>query len=110
MHIAHYLHEADLSEAFKSYVERRLRFALGRYGNRVGDVAVRVGVEGPTLSRCRISVELLPFGRVAVDETGTDLFGAVDRATGRVGRLFGRELERIHDTRTSRESVRKRAA
>ncbi len=106
MRVATHLNDADLSEAFKSYVERRLRFALGRFGGRVGQVTVRIGGDGPAENRCRISTEVLPFGRVAVEESDPDLFAAIDRATGRIGRLFGRELERARDARVGRESVR----
>lgn len=106
MHVAMHINDADLTEAFRGYVERRLRFALGRFGGRVGQVTVRIGGDGPTENRCRISTEVLPFGRVAVEESDPDLFAAIDRATGRIGRLFGRELERVRDARVSRESVR----
>lgn len=106
MHVAMHLNNADLAEAFNAYVERRLRFALGRFGRRVGQVTVRLGADGPTENRCRISADVLPFGRVAVEETDPDLFTAIDRATGRIGRLFGRELERVRDARVGRESVR----
>lgn len=106
MQVAMHINDADLVEAFKSYVERRLRFALRRFGGRVGQVTVRIGEDGPAESRCRISTEVLPFGRVAVEESGPDLFAAIDRATGRVGRLFGRELERARDARVGRESLR----
>jgi putative sigma-54 modulation protein len=106
MQVAMHVNDADLCEAFKSYVERRLRFALGRFGGRVGQVTVRVGADGRAASRCRISTEVLPFGRVAVEESDPDLFAAIDRATGRIGRLFGRELERARDAKVGRESVR----
>ncbi|MGE5111324.1 MAG: HPF/RaiA family ribosome-associated protein [Acidobacteriaceae bacterium] len=106
MHVAINLNNADLVEPFKSYAERRLRFALGRFGGRVGHVTVRISEDGPTQHRCRISAEVLPFGRVAVEETDPDLFAAIDRATGRIGRLFGRELERAREARVGRESVR----
>jgi ribosome-associated translation inhibitor RaiA len=101
-----HINDADLVKAFSSYVERRLRFALGRFGRRVGQVTVRIDGDGPAESRCRISTEVLPFGRVAVEESDPDLFAAIDRATGRIGRLFGRELERARDARMGRESVR----
>lgn len=97
---------ADISKAFGSYVERRLRFALGRFGGRVGQITVHVCGNGPGESRCRISAEVLRFGRVAVEESDPDLFIAIDRATGRIGRVFGRELERARDARVGRESIR----
>lgn len=106
MHVAMHINDADIAQAFRSYVERRLRFALGRFGGRVGQVTVRLGTDGRADKRCRISAEVLPFGRVAVEESDPDLFAAVDRATGRIGRLFGRELERVRDARVGRESVR----
>lgn len=99
-------HNLDISEVLTNYVERRLRFALGRFGERVGQISVRLCRNARTEMECRISTELKPFGRVAVEETDTDLFTAVDRATGRVGRLFGRELQRSHDIRIGRDSVR----
>ena len=106
MNVAMHINDADLAQAFRGYVERRLRFTLGRFGGRLGSVTVRIGGDGPTDKRCRISTEVLPFGRVAVEERDSDLFAAIDRATGRIGRMFGRELERVRDARVSRESVR----
>jgi len=106
MHIATHISNADLTEAFKSYIERRLHFALARFGGRVGQTIVRIVADGPAEHRCRISTEVLPFGRVAVEEVDANLFSAIDRATGRIGRLFGRELDRGRDARGGRESVR----
>ena len=106
MHVVMHMNDVDLSEAFTCYVERRLRFGLGRFGARVGQVTVRVAGDSPGERQCRISTEVLPFGRVTVEERDADLFAAIDRATGRIGRLFGRELERVRDARIGRESVR----
>jgi ribosomal subunit interface protein len=106
MHVAMHINDADLAQALRFYVERRLRFALGRFGSRVGQVTVRIGGNGPAENRCRISTEVLPFGRVAAEENDPDLFAAIDRATGRIGRLFRRELERARDSRLGRESIR----
>lgn len=100
------IHNTDIAEVMKGYVERRLKFALGRFGDRVGQIIVRISANGNAEKKCRISTELRPFGRVAVEESDPDLFAAVDRATGRLGRLFGRELQRTHDMRVGRESVR----
>ena len=46
MHVAIQVDDPVLTEAFKSYIERRLRFALGRFGGRVSQIAVRVGADG----------------------------------------------------------------
>lgn len=106
MHIVMHMNDVDLAEIFNSYVERRLRFGLGRFGARVGQITVRIGADGPGRHHCRISTEVLPFGRVAVEERDSDLLAAIERATGRIGRLFGRELERLREARNGRESVR----
>jgi len=106
MQVATHVQDAVLGEAVNQYIERRLRFALGRFGSRVGQTRVRITAEGDRGRRCRISVEVLPFGRVAVEEIDTDLFAAIDRATGKVGRLVGRELERMRSLRNDRASVR----
>jgi hypothetical protein len=86
-----------------------LRMSSGGYDlrlERVGQITVRIGADGPGERQCGISTELLPFGRVVVEETDPDLFVAIDRATGRIGRLFGRELERVREAWVGRESIR----
>jgi ribosome-associated translation inhibitor RaiA len=110
MRIAMLTSEVDLGGAVESYVERRLRFALGRFGARVGELSVRLKADGRSSFSCGISAAIVPAGRVTVEEWDPALFSAIDRATGRIGRLFAHELERIHDARLGRESVRMPAA
>ncbi len=102
--------DVNLAGAIESYIERRLHFALGRFGERVGQVSTRIGADGRTNAFCHITAEVVPHGRVNVQESDPDLFSAIDRATGRIGRLFGREVERVRDARLGRESVRMPAA
>jgi putative sigma-54 modulation protein len=106
MQVAIHNYRTNFAEAFKSYVERRLQFALNRFGQRVGRVIVRICPDGPAENRCSIKVNVQPFGRIAVEESDSDLFAAIDRATGKIGHLFGRELERVQPGRVGRESVR----
>lgn len=106
MQVSMHISEVDLGESFRSYLERRLRFALARFRDRVGLVTVRTSAEGRGQARCRIIAETLPFGRAIAEETGPDLFSAVDRATANIGRRVGRELDRARDARLGRESVR----
>src|SRR4051794_24182916 len=93
---------ADIDELLGRYIDKRLRVALGRFGDRVGEVFVKLNGS----YQCRITTELLPFGKFAVDESGSDLFSTIDTAIGRVGRRFRRELERVGEVRNVRESVR----
>jgi putative sigma-54 modulation protein len=93
-------------DRLRAYVERRLRFALSRFGNRVGRVVVRMGrlngVQGIDEISCHIEVRLAPSGTLAVKETGTDLFAAIDRSAGRVERLVTHPLERARESKTGR--------
>ena len=106
MHISTHIKNDNLAQALHLYVERRLQFALARFGNRVGEVTVKITADSPANSRCRISTEVLPFGRVVADECDASLFTAIDRATGRIGRLFSRKLERGRDPKDGRQSIR----
>ncbi len=109
MHLDLRIGDVDLTDALRIYIDRRLRFALSRFGDRVGIVTVRIsGVRGArsTGKTCRISAEVGAFGTVVVEDTDVDLYSAVDRATGRIGHLFGRQLKRAQDMRLGRETVR----
>lgn len=106
MHISTHIDDTHLAQALHLYVERRLHFVLARFGDRVGEVTVKITADSPSDSRCRISAEILPFGRVAVEESDTSLLTAIDRATGRIGRLFSRKLERGRDVKVGRQSIR----
>lgn len=106
MQVAIHSYHTDLVGALKTYVDRRLRFALGRFGGRVGQVTVRICKQGPSENSCRLSTELRPFGRLAVEEVDSDLFAAIDRATNRLGRVFAHELDRVQNARVGHESMR----
>ena len=91
----------DLSAIVRSYTDRRLRFALSRFGGRVGRVVVTVSEVIDTtegfLKSCHINAELAPFGQVAASETDPDLYSAIDRTAGRIGRLLASRLSRGND-------------
>lgn len=106
MQIRTYVSHSDVSDAFRTHIERRLRFALGRFGDRVGVIAVRFKSKGPAGHRCHMSAQLSGFGRVIINESDFDLFVAIDRAAGKLGEQFGRTLERMRDAKVSRQSIR----
>jgi hypothetical protein len=93
---------ADIDELLGRYIDKRLRVELGRFGDRVGTVFVKLNGS----YQCRITTELLPFGKFAIDESGPELFSTIDSAIGRVGRRFRRELHRLREVRNGRDSVR----
>ena len=90
----------DLTEAMRSYVERRLCFSLGRFASRVGRVSVRIsdidGPRGRVDKACRIDVKLADSGEIVVQETvDTNLYVAIDHATDRIGQTCGRALRSL---------------
>jgi hypothetical protein len=100
----------DLADAVRSYATRRIHFALGRFAPRVGRIVLRIsdtnGVRGGIDQCCHISAELLPSGKVVLDQVDADLFSAIDRACDRAGQAFRREIQRTRQARTRRESIR----
>jgi putative sigma-54 modulation protein len=89
--------KGDVAEVLRNHVERRLRFALGRFADRIGRVKVRFSSVSGRLrggsKRCQIHVGLRPID-VQVEDTNTDAFAAVDHAVDRVSRSVARALER----------------
>ncbi len=87
-----------LARAMRSYIERRLRLALGRYVGELGQVTVRVA--DAALHRrpgggCRVRAELVPSRRLVEHEVDDPcLFSAVDAAVERTGRSVRRAVAR----------------
>ena len=88
----------EVTEVLRAHVERRLGFALARFGVRIGRVIVRFsdtnGHRGGVDKRCQIDVGLRPSGRVRSEDTDADLGVAVNRAADRVARAVARVLDR----------------
>jgi ribosomal subunit interface protein len=86
------------TEAIRSHVERRVLFAVGRFGERIEDVSARLGdANGPrggADKTCRLVATLEGAGQVVVEDADPDLYVAVDRATSRLGRTVARAVER----------------
>ncbi|MFN7970934.1 MAG: HPF/RaiA family ribosome-associated protein [Acidobacteriota bacterium] len=84
------------------FVERRLAFALSRFGGRVRAVQVRLadlnGPRGGIDKRCSMQASLTPSGDVRVEDTDSQLPAAVDRAATRLARAVGATLERRRES------------
>ncbi len=93
-----------LAEALRVHLERRLRFALGRFDNRIRRVSVRLvdtnGPRGGVDKRCRLSLVVNPGGNVVIEERNADLVAAIDRAVDRLGHAVARKLHRALDVRS----------
>ena len=85
--------------AIRAHVEKRLGFALDRFGSHIRSVAVWLGdMNGPkggVDKCCRIAVDL-GGNHVALEESAADLYHAVDHAAHRLRTKIVRELEREH--------------
>jgi len=103
-----------LSDPLRDYAGRRLRFAVGRFATRIGWLTLRVvdvnGPRGGVDKECQIVVKLVPWGGLKIEERDLDLYVAVDRATGRLGRSLAREVERRRDLRYAARRLREERA
>jgi ribosomal subunit interface protein len=86
-----------LDPALHAHVQRRLDFALARFGNDVGQVTVTLSDAAErgdgAIGRCRIDANLWPTPVSAEDEN-RDLFAAVTHAAHRLARSIARALDR----------------
>ena len=91
----------ELTQPIKEHVERRLSFALGRFGTQVRSARVRLedlnGPKGGLDKRCRVTLSGDLIGQSFVEATDADLYTAIDRAAGAAGRAVSRSLERAND-------------
>ena len=86
------------TDGLQGHVERRLRFALGRFTGAVGRVTVRVedvnGPRGGVDKRCRLVVALAPRGELIIEDEDADVRTLLDRSADRAGRAVERRLAR----------------
>lgn len=93
----------ELTDALRGYAERRLLFALGRFGRKVLAVTMRLddlnGPRGGSDKRCQIIAQLSPRGDVRVEELDGDLYAAISRGAERLDRAVARETKRRRELR-----------
>jgi ribosome-associated translation inhibitor RaiA len=98
-----------LTDAMRAYAKRRLAFSLGARGNQIKCVVVRLsdtnGPRGGNDKCCRIQVVVPGHADVVVNDTESDLYRAIDRASDRVGRSVARRLDRQRSGYRHRASV-----
>jgi len=95
-------------ERIRETVDRRLRFALGRYSARLSDVRTEIGdLNGPrggVDKYCHISVRTERGHELRARAVEDNVHGALDRAADRIARLVSRHFARRSSF--DRESVR----
>jgi len=91
----------SLTDAFRNYTVRRLRYALSAKGDQIQRVIVRLsnisGPRGVAYKRCHIQVVLEQLDDVTIEDIETDLYTAIDRGTERAGNTVERRLARERD-------------
>ena len=99
MQITIQCHGFILTEALRSYVEQRLRIALGWTGGRLRKLVVSLsdinGPRGGIDKRCKIQVQLSGAKGVVIEDTEADMYVAIDRAAERADRAVVRRVERL---------------
>lgn len=98
MHIDIQTRHFSLTNALRDYTERRLRFALASVDNKVRRIVVRLsdinGPRGGADKRCHLHLVLCGMPDVVIEDTESDLYFAIDRATDRAGRTVLRKASR----------------
>jgi len=89
-----------VTRVLSTYIQRRLVFALGRFGRRIERVSVRIeDMNGPKRGidkLCRVVV-VVPHSATAVTQArGSNIRVAIDRAVAKASRYIAERLKRPH--------------
>lgn len=87
----------------RAHLQRRLHFALGRFGSRVERVSVRIvdvnGPRGGSDKSCRLTLRLDNGHRIWIEETQPDIYQAIDRSAERLGEAAARAFRLARQSR-----------
>ncbi len=91
-------HRLKLDQKSIVAMERRLRFALGRFGDSINEVTVRLtdlnGPKGGVDKNCLIVVKMRKGGEIIVQGSGKDCVVTLNYCADRIGRAVERDLSR----------------
>ena len=91
-------HGFTLTDALRTQTERRLRFAFGGLGARVGRVGVRLtdenGPRGGVDKRCALRITVPGQQPIVIEQQESNLYVAIDSAAERAGRAVSRQVGR----------------
>lgn len=89
-------HNQEADKELTEFVERRLRFSLGRFSGRLRFIVVSLddlnGPRGGVDQECRITVHTAWGVEIVIAERGSDSFAAAARAAERAGRSVRRQI------------------
>ena len=88
MNLSIHVHGFTLRQEFRSYVERKISLATGRFRSRISSVNVQLsdinGPRGGVDKACLITATLPGVGEIAIGERGETLSLATDSAARRL--------------------------
>lgn len=88
----------SLTDALRKYAERRIGFALTCCDDHIQKIVMRLsdinGPRGGEDKRCHLQVVLSGLPDVIIEDTESDMYVAIDRATDRAGRTLVRRIDR----------------
>jgi putative sigma-54 modulation protein len=108
MHVEIRARQGQLTRGLEEQLERRLHFALARFGGRIRRISALLedinGPRGGEDQRCRIEVSLVPSGSIMAEATDCEVVSAVGRAAERVARRVRDALDRRRTMRVRKGS------
>ncbi len=88
----------SLTNALRNHAEHRLRLALTCCNNHIQKIVMRLsdinGPRGGADKHCHLQVVLAGLPDVVIEDTETNLYVAINRATDRAGRTLVRKIRR----------------
>jgi ribosome-associated translation inhibitor RaiA len=86
-----------VTERLRDLIERRVRFALGRFESRIRETSVRLtdlnGPKGGIDKRCTIVVQLRGGSSVVASVSDVEFEPVIHRAADRIARIVGRRWD-----------------
>jgi ribosome-associated translation inhibitor RaiA len=98
----------ELSSTLQAMVERRIRFALARFGQSIERVACSIsdvnGSRGGIDKQVRLKVKPSSGRLVVIEQTDATVLAAIELAVDRIARGVARELQRARERPQRREA------
>lgn len=105
MHVELKANAVEVIDASRNRIDRRLRFALSRFGDRIGRVVVFLsdsnGPKGGIDKSVRVLTRIDGVGLVVAMVVDSDWSVAIDRAAHRIGQNVARALIRQRQRQAS---------
>jgi ribosomal subunit interface protein len=90
-----------LTDGIRDYTKQRMQFALNSSTKHITKIKVRLadinGPRGGIDKRCQIDLSLAGHNDIVIEDTETNLYVAIDRASDRCARTLSRRLERARE-------------